>query len=181
MTLRIVRAVLYTTLFFLASLLASNFVYESVLKTTVTPQLRNNIGDGLVAACFICGGFGFLVGFRRPGETPISPITRIFPALRGESSVILWLYSVLFVLPTSFLFLGCLGGSGDDHDRIGSGALIVYFPLMVNIFIMVISLAATPLVRRYSKGWASAHHLRNSIAFPIASVLIAWLGAAIGG
>ena len=191
-TIRILRAVGYAVLFSMVAgwsvFLFNHFVIMPLISPDPKARMMSRDIERVLEYAAILLGLAFAVvglrvGFRkRTGDKPLAlSIKDTATGFKNETSVIRVTYFFLFVFPTALLFLGGLGGSRNDHDRVGSAVAIFIFPPMVNVLIMAISLAATPLVCRYSKGWASASHVRNSIVFPIASVLISWIGAAIGG
>lgn len=177
MMTRIVRG----TAFAILSCCVSFISFLSIAIFIIKPWFPWFMDEGVAIEVFafvLAGVMGFRYGYRsRPHDAKLLASGGIY----NESAEIIFFYFTLFVVPTGFLFWVCINAMKHDHEGIGAAWAIVTWPPIVNSCIMAVSLAATPWVKRYSAGWASAYHVRNSISFPIISVLIAWLGAAIRG
>lgn len=114
-------------------------------------------------------------------------IAQRFNDFRHETAAVRWFYHVLTGLPDGlYMLLIALGGvkskSGDPSvggDSLGYVAVVFMFPIVLNVGITVLVLAATPLIRRRSsRPWARAH-IRHSILPPLVAIVLIWLAAGL--
>ena len=104
---------------------------------------------------------------------------------RSERTVVRLFYIILFGIPDGFYVLMIALGAGKSKsgdpsgmgDAIGDFIAVFFFPVMLNLVIMILSLSATPVIRRLStRPWAQSH-VRHSLVVPLVAVLLIWLAA----
>ncbi len=178
--IRIIRAIRRGGLFCVAAFLGSLTLTLLWKEMGLPKHFMDDLLAAEVVVVAVAGLVGFLLGYREHSEDHRT-MNDIVAPIYNESAEIRVFYTVLFVIPTVFLFLICFGALQNDHEGIGAAWAVMTWPPMFNILISIFSLSMTPWVRLHSTGWAASCHVRNSIVFPIASVLLVWLGLSIGG
>ena len=134
---------------------------------------------------FLLAGKLLRVNYGKLRSVP-NDVAKQMASFRSERTVVRLFYIILYGIPNGFyVLMTTLGAgrtkSGGDPSGMGDGLdylfMVVVFPVFFNLAIMILSLLATPIIRRLSTASWAQSHVRNSLVIPIVAVMLIWLAA----